>query len=538
MQRMAMTNREKLELALKVTGVAFVVWALCMLRLVYEGIGQILDMGRAGWGETLPGWAWEPFLTLGTPLVWALLGLTLVAWARRLSEPLVGGEGALWERGAPEVLHVGFRVLGVVLLVTLAQRAVPVGFLVPRWFLVAACFPAAAVVLLLGWPSAVVSLARPWAERSGAGGAVLLLGWPSALAALGRRWAERGEAAGSDSARPLAAGIVLLCGSQVVRVLAFTASAVSFFIWPRNLPVALPEIRTWRLDGLAGDLLSLLLAVGAAVFAARVGAFLAGPARPREDEKGRSLRLAPSTWLSLSLFAGAAYVFVCYLPYLTGLALFSWHGLEALGALAHLVFVPALAALVWFWLAEGIGWRLGGRLWGRPPGADASEARGAALAAAEVCVTVIALVALTNCLDSGLIHRLLIVDGVPQRWSGVRLSHLLAAIPAAGLLLFHADVAWLFCRRRGETEADAARWREPFLRPWLALVGIWFVVAYGASPLWWAISRLAGHEAAYVPTLSALFGIGYLCALGPLTRLLSHGRLIPAIRRKFGAPGA
>lgn len=500
-----MTSQDRAKLAFKVAGLVLITHALCCLGWVYSFF-ELLVYSLRGQGGGSPGYLATAAATqLGIPGASLLGGALLIGFARPISSRLLKPSETGPEPLPQELLRIGLVVLGVYWLF---------------WMV---------VVLPLALHSSEVAHLMSFAPVGAI--ALLFLAWPRLPASvLYRRVAVPGR---HEAGRPamLALGIAMLCTYFALRSMGGIASTVSLMLTQEAAAVEqIAVIWRWLVDNLLIGSGGLILVVIVAFYAGRLGAWLGGPRGPAEERSLPRVRLSGSVYLTLAIFVSVAYLFVYHLRYLVRSPLFAWRGTEAVGALAHLAVVPTVVAIAAFALAGRYGWRLGAWLWSRESAEQQDGPSGAALIVAEVGITVAALLAVTNCfarVATAKLWEVLPSAGVLGAW---RIGHYLpAGVAAAGMLLFRSDLAWLLCRRSVAPQPVSPLWRASLLRPWIVLLGFWFVLTDGATTLLWIGRVFFLAEPSGGPRLSVAAGLLLIFAAPWLSDKLSYGRLLPRL---------
>ncbi len=408
-----MTSQDRATLAFKVAGLVLITRALCYLGWVYSFFEFLVDSLR-GQGGGSPGYLATAAATqLGMPGAFLLGGALLIGFARPISSRLLKPSETGPEPLPQELLRIGLVVLGVYwlfgMVVALALALVHSSE-VPHLMSFA---PVGAIVLLfVAWPRLPASV-------------------------LYRRVAVPGRHEAGQPAM-LALGIAMLCTYFALRRISFIASTVSLMLTQEAAALELiAMVRGLFVNNLLIESAGFILVAIVAFYAGRLGAWLGGPRGPAEERSLPRVQLSGRTYLTLAIFVSVAYLFVYHLGYLVRSPLFAWRGTEALGALAHLAVVPAVVALAAFALAGRYGWRLGAWLWSRESAEQQDGPSGAALIVAEVGITVVALLTVTNCFTwvaTAKLWEALPSAGVLGAW---RIGHYLpAGVAAAGMLLF------------------------------------------------------------------------------------------------------
>jgi hypothetical protein len=307
------------------------------------------------------------------------------------------------------------------------------------------------------------------------------------------------------------------------------------------------QAKLWHLGLYVASALGLTIS---GVFGFYSGRMAVKLSRPSTDAEASCVgALSADSWLALAVFSAAAYVSVRYVTYLihsplhTALPAFLtsgwWPGVVE--SLACQFVLPICGAIVALYAAGRYGWKLGARLSPRPAGEAQTHAETIALYA-EAALTLVALyfsVTLVSSAAGRAIWGALAHEG--GGYAARTIEYDLAALAGVAALALRGDLAWLFWRRKATGATLTPARRAAVLRPWLVLMGLWFVLDEGpylAVSTWAAVWRIPGPD---VEGLQALPGLVMLLAASWVARRLSYGplipaiggRLIPAIRRRL-----
>ena len=494
-----MTRQEKAKLTLRIAGAALIVWILPHL---YLSIRQFVAMGFRP--KDAPVLLW---LLVDWPLLTALMGVVLLLLPGRVARQIFRGEEDRPLSQPEELLQIGIFLIGIVAvpawvsLMLLALLAPPpqLGFLVSGVIFAAVAF---------------------W-----------MLVFPGRLRkALSPRMAVAAES--SRTPAPLLALGFLLLG------LYFCTSKVSSIVGPVVVVLATRPPDDWApgafrhylLAGIVSNGLALIAAFVLLLWAGPLASLLAGRANGQEEAEQTYAKPGPRTYFELALFVGVTYLFFRCLPHLVRSPIFAWQGTAALGALAHFVAAPAIAAALVFFLAGRLLPKIAGLLYPTEPGGVA-----AGHAMGEAAITILALYFSTDyLLHYHLIRQIAIAGSWQPQIYLFELARLLPGLASLGILAFRGDLAHLARRPKREEQVFSRRALARMLRPWLALLGMFLVLSDGPPALYWAGAKLLGLQPGapgvpYLPRLGFVPGFVFILAAGTLSRWLSFGRLVPKI---------
>ena len=491
-----MTKANRGKLAFKIAGIA---WLVRIAPYVVPLWWPWISAGTRHWRGVTGG-----FKTIALSVLevgfFVGPGICLIAFSRPLSAWLLGTDKEELPPAPKELLHTGAVLVALYFLFAYAHLAL-LAFVDWRgWIALALAGPL--VLLLVGFPRRITRL----------------LQWPL------NRW--RGVAVGRSGV--LAAGFAVLGLFFCAKTIFQTAGSLVF--WLESVgPDA--EFGEWYRQALLRTLVSggigLVLGVALVLAAALLAGWLCrGRGRNVEDSDHGSI--APTSWVELAMFAGVAYLFGSCLKSLVQSPFFAWKGVHALGALVHFVALPTLVGAGIFFVARLALPPVAAWLWPREPG-DPAESTARPLIALETAVTLVALYHVTGYLCHLISLQVAFEAEGPAVSTSLRVERLLASAAALGIVLFRGDIAWLMLGRKRDYPAVSSGHRRALLLPWLALLGVWHILAYGPAGVCYLILPRPVGGSFSSGQVGGVVGSIFLFAAGPLSRLLSHGRIIPRI---------
>jgi len=101
------------------------------------------------------------------------------------------------------------------------------------------------------------------------------------------------------------------------------------------------------------------------------------------------------------------------------------------------------------------------------------------------------------------------------------LPMILTAMVPIGILLLRRRVVGCLVRDAEAADGRISLVRPEMIRPWIVLLGVWFVMQDGPLLVRWGYERLTGARAAWLPPLRALAGLVLVPTAGWLSRLLA-----------------
>ena len=477
-----MTKAERGELAFKIAGIVWVLRCLPVLSALYHLILQEAHthFDAGGRLDAAAGLVYQLAVTVVPPIC-------LIGFSRRLSRWLLRPRETDFASIFEEALHTGIVLIGL-------------SFALAYAFAVLLVFEGAAVL-------------APW----GAGTVVAL----SMLASAGhltrflQRWGRRSVEGQNASAGIVRVGLALMGLYLCLRSVIGGTSALAMVLWPPAENALFGEtVRTFQVRQVYTNAAYLAVAIALVLSAPRVAAWLCRGETQLEGDRPSTSGPGARTYVELTLFAGLVYVFVDYFSRRMGPPFSQWQGRDVIRVVAVTVAMLALGMGVFYvgrlCLVKVAGWLV--------PGDSASEeANGArALVILEVPITIIAVHRVASDLLS--LSSIVAEKALPE-----------AAVISLGIILLRSDIAWLMLGRRRPSEAICAERRAAALRPWLILLGVWLVVVhFPGAPAGLALRHIF-YPTVHLPHLGFVAGLALIFGAGWLSRLLSHGRIIPRI---------
>ena len=503
-----MTKSEKAELAFRIAGLVLIVSGLSYLPTIWLIVRPLVSRSAGSSGTA--------FSTLALISPYAspfVLGACLMLFPQGVSAWLIRPARALSESTTEEMLHIGLVILGVLCLWS-------IGIVLMQ--LLAILMAPSSPTAQEGVPAALCSFAviPPL-------GLYLIICLRHLRLFLSARAAVRDGTPGTPSAT-LATGFILIGSYYCIRKLVGVLTWAFQAIMPPVFAAEHPRIFwPWLIASLIGSGVGLIMSAGLVIFAGKLAGWLAPRAEPSSEEGSSSNALHERrSYMEIALSVSVVYLFARFVVSLVRSPFFGWHGTEVIGALAHLLAVPAAVAVPVFFLTGRHAPRVAERFY---PGEAVHREDGTKHVMLEVCITIVALYFATHyvCHSAG---RHVSFDSTSIEWAWhLSFEHLLAGIVSLLMLVLRSDIAWLLHRYEGVSPTIGSVRRASALRPWLILLGVWFVLADAPGIVTWTGEVLSLGTVPSVPPLRAVPGVFFIFGAGWLSQKLSYGRVIPRI---------
>jgi hypothetical protein len=520
-----MTREERLEVAFKIAGIGFIALALSSADAVRSLLGTVWGLVHEGSLYDLRGRLTIAGFLFAHALATFLAGVVLTRLAQPLSERFRPPEAEAPALGSEQFLPFAVLLLGVTLLLPLLL-AVPFALLRPS----NVSFGGGILIVPVGFAGFIlIAGARP-------------------LAKLLRRGMRLPQSEAGLGVPGLALGVLVVgmhfCVYEPWTILGALTTTVPAVAAPDG---ALADLRFWRYETLVTSSVRLALGLGLVCYAGRVAMRLSCRSMEAEAEAPPSGGFSADMWLALAVFVAVVYIALRYVTYCIHapfLTLFHVEWLATAETWAYHLVLPVGSAVAILCVAGRQAWKVGRRLcpepfWQREPGSDATAVGQMARVYSEVAVTVIALFFAIGLLSQAFGRHFVAIapadgSGVASSFSSYAPEHVIAAAAAIVALLLRGEIARLFWRHHGSDAHVPASRRAAALRPWLVLMGLWYVLSTGPDVVYWFGARSGREPCPWAALLKAVPGLVLLLAAPWVARRLSYGPLIPAIRSAIG----